>query len=58
MKLNNIEVREAIAKKRLTHNEIANALGISQYTFSHWMMNELSDEKKKKVLKAIRQYKV
>ena len=58
MNLNNIEVRTAIEKKRLKYFEVAQALGITQHTFSHWMQNELSEERKKKVLKAIKDYKV
>ena len=58
MNLNNIEVRTAIEKKRLKYFEVARALGITQHTFSHWMQNELSDERKKRVLKAIKDYKV
>lgn len=53
MRLNNIEIRKAIEKKRLKYYEVAHALGITQHTFSHWMQNELSDERKARVLKAI-----
>lgn len=58
MKLNNIEVRTAIEKKRLRYYEVAKALGITQYTFSRWMQNELSGEQKKRVLKVIKEYKI
>ena len=58
MNLNNIEVRQAIEKKRLKYYEVAQALGITQHTFSHWLQIELSDERKKRVLKAINEFEV
>lgn len=55
--LTNLEVRKAITKRRLKHYEVASMLGITQYTFSHWLQAELTDEKKQKILKAIEDYK-
>jgi len=55
--LTNLEVRQAINKRRLKHYEVAAALGITQYTFSHWLQTEMPDEKRRKVLKAIQDYK-
>lgn len=55
--LTNLEVRKAITKRRLKHYEVASMLGITQYTFSHWLQTELTDEKKQKILKAIEDYK-
>lgn len=54
MALNNLDVRQAIARKRLKQYEVAQALGISQFTFSHWLQTELPPEKKKEILKAIK----
>jgi len=53
----NLEIREAIEKKRLKHYEVAQSLGISPYTLSVWLRTELSAEQKKKILKAIHDYK-
>jgi predicted XRE-type DNA-binding protein len=58
MNLNNLEVRKAIEKKRLKYYEVAAACGVTQHTFSHWLQNELTDNKKKAVLKTIREIKV
>lgn len=55
--LTNLEVRQAINKRRLKYHEVAAALGITQYTFSHWLQVEMPDEKKQKILKAIQDYK-
>ena len=52
--MNNKEIREKIAKKRLKHYEVAQAIGITQYTFSHWLQTEMSQEQKQIVLKAIK----
>lgn len=55
--LTNLEIRQAINRRRLKHYEVATMLGITQYTFSHWLQTEMPDEKKQKVLKAIQDYK-
>lgn len=55
--LTNLEIRQAINKRRLKYYEVAAALGITQYTFSHWLQVEMSDDKREKVLKAIENYK-
>lgn len=49
--MNNRDIRELIAKRRLKHFEVAKALGVTQYTFSHWLQEELTEEKKKRLLK-------
>ena len=56
--MNNKEIREKIAKKRLKHYEVAQAIGITQYTFSHWLQTEMDTEKKSIVLKAIDSIKI
>lgn len=57
MSFANLEVRQAIEKKRLKHYELAEYLQISPYTLSVWLRTEMDQEKKKKVLKAIHDYK-
>lgn len=49
----NTEIRKAIAGKGLRHYEVANALGVTVYTFSHWLQSELPEERKDRILKAI-----
>lgn len=52
-KLNNIEIRGEIERRRLHYYEVADALGINAVTFSYWLRTELTEERKQKVLKAI-----
>lgn len=53
----NLEIREAIEKKRLKYYEVARVLNIDPCTLSKWLRTELSAEQKKKILKAIHDYK-
>jgi len=57
MKMNNLEIRELIEKKRVAYYEVASALGINVSTLSRWLRDELDDERKTRVLKAIRSIK-
>ena len=58
MKMNNLEVRELIERKRLKYYEIAERLGVNSTTLSRWLQTELTPERKTKVLKAIKSIKV
>lgn len=51
--MENIEVRQLIAKKRLKFYEIAVEIGISSFTFSVWLRTPLNDDRKKRTLEAI-----
>ena len=51
--MNNIELRNLIIEKRIKFYEIAREVGIAPTTFTVWMRDELSDEKRVKVIKAI-----
>lgn len=53
MKFNNIEVRLLIEKRRLRYWEVARAIGIDPCTLSRWMQNELTQERKETVIRAI-----
>lgn len=53
MKLNNLEVRQAIERKRLKYYEVAEQLQIESTTFSRWLQTEMSPERRERVLKAI-----
>lgn len=57
MSMANAEIRELIRKKRLRHYEIAEELGVNEFTFSRWLRNELPDEKKQEIIEAIEQIK-
>ena len=52
--MNNREIRELIAKRRLKYYEVARALGISTYTFSHWLQNELPQKKQAEIIRVIK----
>lgn len=58
MKMNNIEVRQLIERKRLKYYEVAESLGINVSTLSRWLQTELTPERKTKVVKAIKSIKV
>lgn len=49
----NAEIREILRKKRIRHYEVAEQLGVSEYTFCKWLRSELPPDKQKKVLEAI-----
>jgi hypothetical protein len=44
MNMINLDIRQAIAKKRLRHYEVAHALGISEFTLSRKLRQELSND--------------
>lgn len=51
--MKNIDIRLAIVNKRLKNYEVAAACGVSEFTFSRWLREELPQEKKKRILDAI-----
>ncbi len=51
--MKNADIREMIKILRLHHYEVADCIGISETTFCVWLRNELTDERRKKVMKAI-----
>lgn len=53
MQINNVEVRQAITRKRLKYFEVAAALKVHPVTFSRWLQFELTPERKAEILKAI-----
>lgn len=56
--MKNVEIRQAMIDKGVKNYEVAEKLGISQYTFSHWLQTEMPPQKKQTVLKAIKSIKV
>lgn len=49
----NQEVREALQNKGMKQWELANMLGISEFTLTRWLRKELTEDKKELLLKAI-----
>lgn len=54
----NMEIRQAIAKKRLKHYEVAKAMNVSVTYFSRLLQTELPQEKKNKILEVIANYEL
>lgn len=50
----NAEIREILRKRRIRHYEVADRLGISEYTFCKWLRTELPPDKREEVLEAIK----
>ena len=53
----NVEIRQMIFAKRIRNYEVAEKLGITQFTFSKWLSQEMTPERKKQVIKAIKAIK-
>ena len=51
--MNNLKIRQDIAKHRLKYYEVAKEIGVSPFTLSVWLREELTPERKKIVIKAI-----
>ena len=49
----NQEIREALQNKGMKHWELADMLGISEFTLTRWLRKELTEDKKELLLKAI-----
>ncbi len=49
----NQEVREALHNKSMKQWELADMLGISEFTLTRWLRKELTEDKKELLLKAI-----
>lgn len=49
----NQEVREALHNKDMKQWELADMLGISEFTLTRWLRKELTEDKKELLLKAI-----
>lgn len=51
--MSNIEIRAIISRNRFRHFEIAEKMGITEFSFSRMLRKELTEEQRKRVLKAI-----
>lgn len=49
----NQEVREALQNKGMKQWELADLLGVSEFTLARWLRKELTEDKKELLLKAI-----
>lgn len=49
----NQEVREALQNKGMKQWELADLLGVSEFTLTRWLRKELTEDKKEQLLKAI-----
>lgn len=53
----NENIRAKIKKSRIMQYEIANCLGISEYTLCRWLRKELTPEQSERILAAIEEIK-
>lgn len=51
--MKNKDIRTAMNHSKVKQWEVADQLGISEFTYSRWLRKELPDEKKKMILQAI-----
>lgn len=49
----NTDIRTAIKEKQLCQYQVAEKIGISEFTFVRWLRKELSEERKQQILTAI-----
>lgn len=49
----NREVRKALQNKGMKQWELADLLGVSEFTLTRWLRKELTEDKKELLLKAI-----
>jgi len=51
--MNNHEIRGKMKEKGIKQWEIADVLGISEFTLSRWLRKEILDSKRQRILEAI-----
>lgn len=51
--MKNVEIRETLRKRRIFNYEVAQELGITEFTFCRWLRSEFSEEQKELVLEAV-----
>ena len=52
--MNNIEIRNELKKRRMFNYELADLLGVSEFTLSRKLRKELPEEEKQRILSVIR----
>lgn len=55
--MNNLEIRQAMKERRMFNYELAELMGISEFTLSRKLRNELPQEEKERILNLIRNRK-
>ena len=55
--MNNLEIRQAMKERRMFNYELAELMGISEFTLSRKLRNELPQEEKERILNLIRNVK-
>lgn len=56
--MSNLEIRQAMRERRMFNYELAELLGISEFTLSRKLRKELPEEEKERILNLIRCGKV
>ena len=51
----NQDIRDAMAKANVKYWEVAGAVGVADTTFTKWLRYELPSDKKKAILKVIKE---
>ena len=51
--MNNLEIRQAMKERRMFNYELAELMGISEFTLSRKLRNELPQEEKERILNLI-----
>ena len=51
----NTDIRAAIKESKLCQYQVAEKIGISEFTFVRWLRKELSEERKQQIFTAIRE---
>ena len=52
--MNNLDVRKAMLEANLKNWQLAELLGISEWTLSRWLRKELPEDKKNEILKVVK----
>ena len=52
--MNNVEIRNELRKRRMFNYELAELLGVSEFTLSRKLRKELPEDEKQRILEVIR----
>lgn len=55
--MNNVDIRQEIFARDLKKYDVARAIGVTPATFSLWLQTEMSPERKRQVMRAIKSVK-
>lgn len=54
MNTNNKEIRQAVISAGVKYCEVAKVLGVANNTLATWLSNDISEDKKNRILKAVK----